>query len=354
MSATGAISGTIAASTPAGSFAVTATVTDSKGTKASRSFTLTVSATPLTLSGLSTGTAVVGAPFSASVTASGGVPPYTFSGSGPGVTVSPGGAVSGTFTAAGGAAVSVTVTDSAGASVSQTFQIAVGLPSSPTLTLGGLPNAADPGTQSTVQVSLGAPYPVDVVLTLTMTFTPDSGPDDPNVQFSTGGRSIRITIPAGSTAGGSPVGVQSGTVAGTITITTQATAAGQDITPDPGPKQTIRINASAPVIRSVTATRSSGILTVTVVGFATDREMTQAVFQFTGSAGANLQNGSVTVPVSSLFSTWYGNADSAQYGSQFTFTQTFNVQGDASTVASVSVTLTNQVGSSKAASANLP
>jgi hypothetical protein len=184
-----------------------------------------------------------------------------------------------------------------------------------------------------------------------MTFAPDSGADDPGVQFSTGGRTAQITIPAGKTLGTASVGLQTGTVAGTITITTQMQAAGQDITPAPAPKQTVRINASAPAIQSVTATRSNGTLTVTVVGYATDREMTQAVFQFTGAGGANLQTSSVTIPLTSLFAAWYGSAASAQYGSQFTFTQPFNVQGNAASVASVSVTLANNIGSSAAVSA---
>ena len=70
-----------------------------------------------------------------------------------------------------------------------------------------------------------------MVVTLTLTFTPDSGADDPTVVFSSGGRTARITVPAGSTNGATDVGVQTGTVAGVITITAQMQASGQDVTP---------------------------------------------------------------------------------------------------------------------------
>ena len=350
MSAAGAISGTIPATAAPGNFTVTATVTDSKGATASRSYTVTVALPSLAITGISKNTATVGAPFSATASATGGKPPYTWSGSGPGVSVSAGGAITGTFTTPGSVGVSLTVKDSAGATASQTFQISVGLPATPPSTLGGLPGTGSPASQSTVQVTLGSTYPVDVIATLTMTFVPDSGPDDPAVQFSTGGRTAQMTVPAGATVGTPGVGVQTGTVAGTVTITTHLQASGQDITPTPAPQQTLRINPGAPVIRSVTATRSGSTFTVTVVGFATDRELTQAVFQFTGS---NVQTGSVTVPVDGLFAAWFGGAASAQYGGQFTFTQPFTVQGDPAAVVSVSVTLTNKIGSSTPVSATL-
>jgi large repetitive protein len=353
ISAGGAISGTIPSTTAPGVFAVTATVTDSKGGTASRSYNVTVGLAALTITGISNSTAVAGTPFSATAAASGGKPPYTWSGSGPGVTVSADGVLTATFTTTGTVSVSLSVKDSAGATASQTVQINVSLPTAPTSTLSGLPATASPASQSTLQVTLTSPYPVGVVVTLTMTFAPDSGPDDPSVQFSTGGRTVQVTVPAGSTSGTSSVGVQTGTVAGTITITTRLQAGGKDITPTPAPQQTLRINAGAPVIRSVTATRTSGGFTVTVVGFATDRELTQAVFQLTGASSANLQTTSVTVAVDQVFASWFGSAASAQYGSQFTYTQPFTVQGDSSAVVSVSVTLANKVGTSTAVSATL-
>jgi hypothetical protein len=61
----------------------------------------------------------------------------------------------------------------------------------------------------------------------------------------------------------------------------------------------------------------------------------------------------VSTPVTSLFTQWYGGSSAAQYGSQFTLTQAFTVNGSASSVVSVSVTLMNALGTSTAASAFL-
>ena len=247
----------------------------------------------------------------------------------------------------------MTVTDSKGATAGATLSMTVSLPPSPTVSFTGLPTTSNPANQPTVTVGLGSAFPADVTVDLTMTFAPDSGPDDPAVQFSTGGRTARETIPAGSTTSPTNVGVQTGTVAGLITITAHLTAAGQNITGTPIPSWTIRVNATAPVISSVTAARNSTGFTVTVIGFASSREITQAVFQFTASAGTTLQTTSVTVPADTLFSQWYQSAASGPFGSQFTYTQPFNVSGGAQSIVSVSITLVSKAGTSNAVSANL-
>jgi hypothetical protein len=194
---------------------------------------------------------------------------------------------------------------------------------------------------------------VDVVVTLTLAFAPDSGADDPSIQFSTGGRTARITIPAGSTTGSSDVGVQTGTVAGVITVTSALLASGADVTPSPVPRQTIRINAGAPVLTQVTGARTSTGFTVTITGFVTTREMTQAVFQFNPTPGTNLQTTSLTVTLDSLFSSYFGSAAAGPFGGQFTFTQTFTVNGNVQGVGSVTVTLANRVGTSAPGTATL-
>jgi len=166
------------------------------------------------------------------------------------------------------------------------------------------------------------------------------------VQFSTGGRTAQLTIPAGATAALTTVGVQSGTVAGTATITARLVAGTQDITPSPAPTRTVRINSIPPVATTVTATGTSTGFTVTVTGFATARRITQAIFTFTPAAGVNLQTTTVTINVDAVFSAWYSSSAAAAFGSQFIYTQPFTVNGGAGSVASVSVTLVNADGSS--------
>ena len=196
---------------------------------------------------------------------------------------------------------------------------------------------------------------MDVLVTLTLTFAPDSGPDDPTIQFSSGGRTARITVPAGATTGATDVGVQTGSVAGLIAITAQMQAGGQDVTPSPAPRSTIRIAAAAPVIvpGTLTAVRNSTGFTVTLTGYVTDRELTQAVFQFTAAAGGNLQTATVTVPIDALFAAYFSGSSAAPFGSQFTYTQPFTVTGSTQAVASVTVTLANKIGQSAAITATL-
>jgi hypothetical protein len=245
----------------------------------------------------------------------------------------------------------VTVTDSAGTTGTRSYQVNVALPQV-SVNVTGLPPASNPGTQSGFQVGLGEPYPVPVTVTATLTFTADSGGDDPAVQFAGGGRTIQITIPAGSTTAPN-LQLQSGTVAGTVTITFRLAALSSDITPTPVPTRTVRITPAPPVITSVTATRNATGFTVTVSGFASTREITQVLFTFNAAPGSNLQTTQITAPVDTLFSNWFGNSASTPFGSQFLLTWTFTVQGDTSAIASVGVTLTNRLGNSNVATANL-
>jgi len=192
---------------------------------------------------------------------------------------------------------------------------------------------------------------------LTLTFAPDSGPDDPAVQFSSGGRMVSLSIPAGATVATFPVpnlGLQTGTVAGLITLTATLRAGGSDITPSPAPVRTVRVNRAGPVISTVRITRTATGFEVAITGFSTPREVTQVMFHFNAAAGATLQTADVTVPVESLFSAWFGSAASAQYGGQFTFTQPFTLQGTAGGIASVAVTLANRVGNSNTVTATMP
>ncbi len=351
--ATGVISGTPPAQA-AGQSMVSAAVTDAKGAKANQTFALNIVLAPLQITAnLPTGT--VGTGYSGSFSASGGVAPYTWSGNGlpAGLSLAADGTVSGTPQAGGTSSAAVTVKDSRGTTANGTFPITIGLPAGPGVNITGIQDTSNPGTQPALQIALAASYPTDVTVALTLTFAPDSGPDDPNIQFSTGGRITRITVPAGSTANVGNVGVQTGTVAGVITITAQLQAANQDVTPRPAPVRTIRINATPPVLTTVTATRTSAGFTVTVIGFAPTRELAQATFQLTAAPGSNLQTTAIPIAVDPLFTAWWQNPDSIQFGSQFKFVQNFTVQGDTNAIASVSVTLSNKAGASAAVSATL-
>jgi hypothetical protein len=183
---------------------------------------------------------------------------------------------------------------------------------------------------------------------LTLTFAPNAsnGIDDPAIQFSTGGRTLSFTVPANSTA--TPqVALQTGTVAGTITVTLALTAGGVDVTPAGLTPITLVIAASAPTITSVSFTNSDqGQITVIVSGFSNTREVTQAEFVFSGSGAGSLRSSKVDVSASGLFTPWYSSSASDQFGSEFTYTQNFQLSKPDAGVTGVAVTLANSVGTS--------
>ena len=352
--AAGTISGT---PTAAGTFTVSASVKDAAGVSTAKSYSVTIVPAALVITTASAPNGTVGTAYSAGFAASGGTAPYTFSASGlpAGLSMSAAGTISGTPTAPGAATIVVSVRDAAGVSASKSFAVTIALPPAPALNVTGISDTASPLQQPSLQVTLGSAYPVDVVVNLTLTFTPDSGADDPTIQFSSGGRTAQITVPAGTTNGATAVGVQTGTVAGLITITAKLQASGQDITPSPAPSRTIRIAAAAPVIvaGTLTAVRNSTGFTVTLTGYVTDREMTQAVFVFTAAAGSSLQTTTLTVPLDALFVQYFGGSSATPFGSQFKYTQPFTVTGSTQAIASVTVTLANKIGQSTATAATL-
>lgn len=349
-STSGGLSGT--PSRP-GTFAVSATVTDSKGSKAASAFSVTITAPAIEITTASLPNPLAATAYNATLAATGGVPPFTWSATGApaGIGVSAAGVISGTTTATGPFTISVTVQDSVGTTASRSFPITVGVPQTG-VNVTNVPPNSNPGTQPTFQLNLGDPYPAPVTVTATLTFTPDSGADDPSVQFAAGGRTQQITIPAGST---NPINLQlqTGTVAGTITITFRLAAFTTDITPTPVPVRTIRVTPAAPVLSTFTAVRNATGFAVTIAGYSSTREITQAVFTFTPRPGSNLQTTQITVPVESLFTQWFTSTASAQFGSQFILTLPFTIQGDTSAVASVSVTLVNRLGTSNSLTATL-
>ena len=115
LSAAGAISGT-AAAVVSSSFTVQVSDSQAPAASTTRTLTLTTSATPLTISTAVLASAAVGVPYTANLNANGGVAPYSWSlssGSLPaGLSLSTGGVLSGTPTAAGSSAFTVLVSDS--------------------------------------------------------------------------------------------------------------------------------------------------------------------------------------------------------------------------------------------------
>jgi large repetitive protein len=347
LSVGGAIAGT---PTQGGNFSFNVEATDALGNKAAGGGTIRV-ADPLTVTTTSLPNATQGAPYSAGVSASGGIPPlgaWTISaGALPaGLTMSATGAISGTPTATGTASFTVRITDSRGGVATRGLSIAVGLPAIPPITITGLPATLPPGQQPNIGLQITQPFPAPITGRMTLEFTPaaTNNADDPAVQFSSGGRTVTFNIPSGQTGATFPVDplrILTGTVAGTIRIRVETTPAGtfED--------RIITIARAVPVITAGSVQQATGSFTVQVDGFSNTRELSGATFRFTPVAGANLQTTEVTLNVGQLFTAWYQSTASQPFGGQFRLTVPFTVQGTLNDVDTIVVTLTNSVGASQ-------
>ena len=342
--------------TSTGSYTFTIQVTDSTSATATEQFTIAITNLDITTSASLAG-ATVGTTYSQQLAATGGTPPYTWALTGGalpgGLTLSSAGAISGTPNAAGTFQFTATVTDSASSSAPQQFTLVSELSAS----FSGLSSTAASAQQVSFTLALGTAYAQEITGQVTLSFQPDaslaSPADDPSIQFSTGGTAAPITIPPNSTA---PVSfsLQTGTVAGTITLTVSWEAGGATLPVPAALTQTIQIAPAVPVISAVTASTTSSGFQVVITGYSNTRELSQALLQFTPATGQTLQTTSLTVSLTSAATTWFQSGTSDQYGSQFTLTLPFTVtNGSASAIGSVSVQLVNSQGNSASASATL-
>jgi hypothetical protein len=269
--------------------------------------------------------------------------------------VSADGNITGTPTTTGTFSFTITARDAATPpqTADRGYTITIGLPQISGIDIG-VPANPQPQQQPPITLNIGQPFPSNITGTLTLTFAPNAAnnADDPMIQFSTGGRSVPFTIPAGQTQAQFSVpqlAVQTGTTAGTITLTTALQAGGNPVNCSCDLNRTIVIPRTAPVINTVRLQRSGAGFTVTVTGFSTSREVTQGTFRF---GGTNLQTNEVTVPLTASFNSWFQGAPSQGSGGLFTLTLPFTIQGDANSVTSVTVTLTNSAGTSQPSTAN--
>jgi PKD repeat protein len=196
LSPSGSLSGS---PTTAGTFSFTVTVTDANGCATDQNYTLAV-CRALSVSPEALPAAIVGAPFTATIVASGGTAPFSYAQTGlpSTITLDPTtGVISGTPTAAGVVNVTVVATDANGCTGGRTniLRICPLLALSPSTLEGG---------------EVGVPYSATTIVA--------SGGTAPHTYTSTG-------LPGG--LGLSPAGVLSGipTAAGAFTVTVTATDA---------------------------------------------------------------------------------------------------------------------------------
>jgi hypothetical protein len=235
------------------------------------------------------------------------------------------------------------------------------------VTFSGASGTTQPLAQPTVGLALESPYPLDLNGSLTLQFNSAVFSDDPSIQFSNGSRTIAFTIPANTTTAVFPDNAQqaqfqTGSVAGTISLTASfATDSGLAVVPPSTPTQTLTVPQLAPQIVGieVSSTSSTGF-NLSITGLATGRQVNQIAVQFTPVSGLTLSIPTANVDVSGTFDTWYLSTSSQAYGSMFTATIPFSLQGKVGgyanlidAIQSVSVTVSNTQGTSSAQTVSL-
>ena len=270
------------------------------------------------------------------------------------------GAITGTPTATGTFTFTVNLTDSSTPpqSASQLISLFINppvtQPVTPVFTLKGLPPTQAPGDEHyrrNGSIELRR-VPLPLPARSTLAFTPHAaelpaGYNDAAFLDSAGNKlatptTTTLAIPGATTSVALPA-IDPGTVAGDILVT--LTIPGQ--TPS---TSTITVDAAAPIIE----TNSVQITNVTASGFdvefvatSTTRDATNATFTFTPVSGDQITGTSTfTVDVSSLLTPWFSSANGLTYGGAFSLTIPFTLTGSSSAIQSVSVTLTNSVGTS--------
>jgi hypothetical protein len=243
-------------------------------------------------------------------------------------------------------------------------------PALPSYTISGPSGTVAPASQASVSLTLAQPYPVDLTGVLTLTTSGTLG-TDPSVEFPNGQRTVDFVIPAGSTSAnfagqGSDILIQTGTVAETVTLApTFATTAGVNITPTSPPTLQFSIPPAVPVIESIEITNSTGSQTsatfdIVLVGYSTTRDLSTLTVTFTPATGFNLSTSQTSVDLSGVSSVWFQSTASQGFGGLFQVTVPFNLTGSVGTgqnlleaLASVSATISNSVGTSSSAQANV-
>jgi hypothetical protein len=368
--ATITLSGTVPVPPPA-SYSVAVTATDSSiPTKQTASTSVTINVvSSLQLSCNSViGPSLVGVPYAAVCTATGGASPYAFSLSAGSLPSGLKGAasaatytISGNPTGAASYTYTVQVKDSSGQSATQLFSGAVSpAPAVSTFTLAAVPSVAN---QYNTNLTLSSAPPVPLSGTLCLTFTANSSVvnassyQSQEVVFANGTTSaacssalkttLAFTVPAAGTAAvwsGNSSQFSEGTVAGTITVVmnTLVDPSGNSVLPSPSPTpQTITVPLGAPTVTvSPTISTTSNSVTVVFAAVTPTRGITGATFTF--------NPGGMAVPVSFTSGTfsgddqsqWFGKAASLATGGSFSLSATFSCT-NCSALTGVQVALTN-------------
>jgi hypothetical protein len=241
-------------------------------------------------------------------------------------------------------------------------------PALPAYRFTGASGTVEPFDQPAFGLTLAAPYPLPLRGTVTLTVESDLPVTDPAVQFATGGRVATFTIAAGSTQaifqnGSATLRLQTGTVAGSITVTpTFSTEAGLDLTPRNQPTLRLQVPRQAPrllTVQVLSQTATGFVLSIT--GYSTTRSLARLELTFSAASGVQFPNPRLTIPIDAEAAVWFKTAASQAFGGQFTITLPFTLRTEGQTqllapiekLESVAVTVSNEVGTSNSLAARI-
>jgi len=240
-------------------------------------------------------------------------------------------------------------------------------PTLPSYQFQGPSGSLQPAQQPALGLSLASAYPLPLKGTLTLTFASAVFTDDPSIQFASGGRTVNFTVAANSTqalfnGNVTTVPLQTGTTAGTITITPSfATQTGFDLTPNSPSALTLTIPHSVPQLTSASiASETLNSFTLILNGYTTTRVLTKLAIQIAPKQGSTFSTTSLTVDVSTASAAWFQGATSQPFGGSFMVAIPFTLSNGSSTadlvhlLQSLSITATNDVGTASSISVAIP
>jgi hypothetical protein len=207
-------------------------------------------------------------------------------------------------------------------------------------------NAPQSGQQVTLTMALPTPAPNAASGSVNLAFQPDASVSglttgDPAIAFvATGARSVPFSIPQGSTqatfAGKTGAVFQTGTTTGRITFTVSTNT---QLSGDPTTSITL---APVPLtVDNAAATAIAGALNVQVWGFDNTYSAGAMSFTFYDNLGKPIGSGPITADFSSPFRSYFTTSAD---GSAFAMLVSFPVNGNAASVGSVDVQMTNSAG----------
>ena len=223
-----------------------------------------------------------------------------------------------------------------------------------------LSGQTNPLQQPIFSLDLGETFPLAITGQVELGFlsTATNPSDDPSIQFSSGGRTLDFTIPANRAEAvfASLPAFQTGTVAGRIKLsvglfTIPSPEGGpQALNLIPVPNTSTVVPPMAPVVSRVSVENAAdSSFDVVVTAYSTTRTVQKLSFRFTAKdEKTTLDPDTAVLPgAEGLFTQWYQDPQSGEFGSQFVISVPFEINGNLALLGSVFVTITNEIGASE-------